>query len=105
MSFFGGPDVKLPALYLQTTLSLGILLVHDPLLLRSLLLLTASLGGLLALSMGLLQEVLLHAGAVSVGFLLALKWTERIKWTRGRCGSDFNQSETSWLSSGHSPLC
>lgn len=58
---------------LQTALSLRVLLVHDPLLLRSLLLLPAGLGGLLALSMGLLQEILLHTGTVLVSLLFALE--------------------------------
>lgn len=53
-------------------MSLRVLLIHDPLLLRSLLLLTPGLSCLLALSVSLLQEVLLHAGPVSVGFLFAL---------------------------------
>lgn len=61
---------------LQTTLSLGVLLVHDPLLLSSLLLLSAGLGGLLTLSVGLFQEVLLHTGPVSVSLLLALNVSE-----------------------------
>lgn len=57
---------------LQTTLSLRVLLIHDPLLLGSLLLLPACLGCLLTLSVSLLQEVLLHTGPVSVSFLFAL---------------------------------
>lgn len=61
---------------LQTTLSLWVLLVHDPLLLSSLLLLSAGLGGLLTLSVGLFQEVLLHTGPVSVSLLLALNTSE-----------------------------
>ena len=58
--------------HLQTTLSLRVFLVHDPLLLGSLLLLTAGLCSLLTLSVSLLQEVLLHAGPVPVGLLFAL---------------------------------
>lgn len=57
---------------LKTTLSLWVLLIHDPLLLGSLLLLPASLRCLLSLSVSLLQEVLLHPGPVSVSFLFAL---------------------------------
>lgn len=61
---------------LQATLSLRVLLIHDPLLLGSLLLLPTSLGCLLTLSVGLFQEVLLHTGPVSVSFLFALKIQE-----------------------------
>lgn len=59
--------------HLQAALSLGVLLVHDALLLGSLLLLPPGLSGLLPLGVGLLQEVLLHAGAVPVRLQLALR--------------------------------
>lgn len=58
--------------HLQAALSLRILLIHDPLLLRSLLLFAARLSGLLSLIVSLLQEVLLHASTVPVCFLLPL---------------------------------
>lgn len=57
---------------LHTTLPLWVLLIHDPLFLSPLLLLPAGLGRLLALSVRLLQEVLLHASSVPVGLLFAL---------------------------------
>lgn len=59
--------------HLQAALSLWVLLVHDALLLGPLLLLPPGLSGLLPLSVGLLQEVLLHAGAVPVRLQLALQ--------------------------------
>lgn len=68
--------INCPISDLQTALSLRVLLIHDPLLLSSLLLLPASLSCLLALSMSLLQEVLLHTGPVSVSFLFPLGKTE-----------------------------
>lgn len=61
---------------LQATLSLRVFLIHDPLLLGSLLLLAARLGCLLTLSVSLLEEVLLHTGTVSVSFLFALIYSE-----------------------------
>lgn len=61
---------------LQATLSLRVLLIHDPLLLSPLLLLPTGLGRLLTLSVSLFQEVLLHTGPVSVSFLFALKIQE-----------------------------
>lgn len=58
---------------LKTALSLGVLLIHDPLLLCPLLLLPAGLGSLLALSVSLFQKILLHPGTIFVSFLFALK--------------------------------
>ena len=64
---------------LQSTLSLRVLLGHDPLLLGSLLLLPASLRCLLPLSVSLLQEVLLHTGTVSVSLYFALNIQRRLQ--------------------------
>lgn len=73
-------QTKGPVPDLHATLPLWVLLIHDPLLLSPLLLLPAGLGRLLALSVRLLQEVLLHASSVPVGLLFALK-AERRKQT------------------------
>lgn len=64
---------------LQTTLSLRVLFIHDPLLLCSLLLLPPCLGCLLTLSVSLLQEVLFHTGTVFISFLFALNIQEWLK--------------------------
>lgn len=58
--------------HLQAALSLWIFLIHDALLLGSLLLLPPGLSGLLPLGVGLLQEVLLNAGTVPVSLQFAL---------------------------------
>lgn len=58
---------------LQAALSLRILLAHDPLLLSPLLLLPSGLSSLLALIVGLLQEVLLHTGTVLIRLLFSLE--------------------------------
>lgn len=64
--------------HLQPPLLLGILLVHDSLLLRPLLLLPAGLGSLLSLHVGQLQEVLFHPSPVLVSLLFTL-CTEKSK--------------------------
>lgn len=61
---------------LQAALSLRILLTHDPLLLSPLLLLPPGLSSLLALIVGLLQEVLLHTGTVLIRLLFSLEETQ-----------------------------
>lgn len=81
--------------HLQAALSLWVLLVHDALLLSSLLLFPASLSSFLPLSMSLLEEVLLDAGAVPVRLQLALCMHAHTHTQRKRIRSD-NWCDCCW---------